>query len=73
MGFFRIGAFETPAHFHPSGFVAINIAADAFAAKTKAGELKAVIDKWEAAFKELAAAPAAPAKAEAKKAEPKKK
>ena len=43
------------------------IAADAFAAKTKAGELKAVIDKWEAAFKELAAAPAAPAKAAPKK------
>ncbi len=43
------------------------IAADAFAAKTKAGELKAVIDKWEAAFKEMAAAPAAPAKAEPKK------
>jgi len=43
------------------------IAADAFAAKTKAGELKAVIDKWEAAFKELAAAPAAAAKAAPKK------
>ena len=33
------------------------IAAEPAAAKAKAGELKAVIDKWEAAFKELAAAP----------------
>ena len=41
------------------------IAAEPAAAKAKAGELKAVIDKWEAAFKELAAAPAA--KAEGKK------
>ena len=41
------------------------IAADAVAAKAKAGELKGVIEKWEAAFKELAAAPAA--KAEGKK------
>lgn len=41
------------------------IAADAVAAKAKAGELKGVIEKWEAAFKELAAAP--PAKAEGKK------
>lgn len=40
------------------------IAADAVAAKAKAGELKGVIEKWEAAFKELAAAPA---KAEGKK------
>ena len=42
------------------------IAADAAAAKAKAGELKGVIEKWEAAFKELAAAPA-PAKAVGKK------
>jgi len=41
------------------------IAAEPATAKAKAGELKAVIDKWEAAFKELAAAPAA--KAEGKK------
>jgi hypothetical protein len=41
------------------------IAAEPAVAKAKAGELKAVIDKWEAAFKELAAAPAA--KAEGKK------
>ncbi len=41
------------------------IAADAIAAKAKAGELKGVIEKWEAALKELAAAPAA--KAEGKK------
>ena len=41
------------------------IAAEPTVAKTKAGELKGVIEKWEAAFKELAAAPAA--KPEAKK------
>jgi hypothetical protein len=41
------------------------IAADAAGAKAKAGELKGVIEKWEAAFKELAAAPAA--KADGKK------
>lgn len=41
------------------------IAADPLGAKTKAGELKAVIEKWEATFKEMAAAPAKP--------EPKKK
>jgi hypothetical protein len=43
------------------------IAADAAAAKGKAGELKSIIDKWDAAIKELAAAPAAPAKADKKK------
>jgi uncharacterized protein (DUF2164 family) len=44
------------------------IATDATAAKAKAGELKGVIEKWEATFKELAAAPDAPAaKAEGKK------
>jgi hypothetical protein len=47
------------------------IATDAAAAKGKAGELKSIIDKWEAAIKELAAAPAAapakPAKADKKK------
>jgi len=37
------------------------IAAEPAAAKAKAGELKGVIDKWEAAFKELAAPPAKPA------------
>jgi hypothetical protein len=41
------------------------IAADPLGAKTKASELKAVIEKWDAAFKEMAAAPAKP--------EPKKK
>jgi hypothetical protein len=40
------------------------IASDPLGAKTKAGELKAVVDKWDAAFKEMAAAPAKP---EAKK------
>jgi len=37
------------------------IAAEPTLAKTKAGELKGVIEKWEAAFKELAAAPVKPA------------
>jgi len=41
------------------------VAADAAGAKAKAGELKGVIEKWEAAFKELAAAPEP--KAEGKK------
>jgi hypothetical protein len=41
------------------------IAADPLGAKTKAGELKGVIEKWDATFKEMAAAPAKP--------EPKKK
>ena len=40
------------------------IAADPLGAKTKAGELKAVVEKWDATFKEMAAAPAKP---EAKK------
>ena len=34
------------------------IAADPAGAKAKAGDLKAVIEKWDATFKELAAAPA---------------
>jgi hypothetical protein len=34
------------------------IAADPAGAKAKAGDLKAIIEKWDAAFKELAAAPA---------------
>jgi len=42
------------------------IAADAAAAKARAGELKGVIEKWDAALRELAAAPA-PAKAVGKK------
>ena len=42
------------------------IAADPITAKTKASELKVVVDKWDATFKEMAAAPA-PAKPEAKK------
>lgn len=41
------------------------IAVDPLGAKTKAGELKAVVEKWDATFKEMAAAPAKP--------EPKKK
>ena len=36
------------------------IAADPLGAKAKAGQLKAVIEKWEAAFKEMVAAPAKP-------------
>ena len=36
------------------------IATDPSGAKTKGGELKAIIDKWDATFKELAAAPAKP-------------
>jgi hypothetical protein len=36
------------------------IASDPLGAKTKAGELKAVVEKWEAAFKEMAAAPVKP-------------
>jgi colicin import membrane protein len=44
------------------------IAAEPTVAKAKAGEMKGVIEKWEAAFKELAAAPAKPeAKKKAKK------
>ncbi len=37
-----------------------SVAADPAGAKTKLGELKAVVDKWDAAFKELAAAPVKP-------------
>jgi len=40
------------------------IASDPLGAKAKTGELKAVVEKWDAAFKEMAAAPAKP---EAKK------
>jgi hypothetical protein len=36
------------------------IASDPLGAKAKAGELKAVIEKWDATFKEIAAAPAKP-------------
>lgn len=36
------------------------IATDPSGAKTKGDELKAIIDKWDATFKELAAAPAKP-------------
>lgn len=43
------------------------IAADPIVAKAKAADLKALIAKWDAAFKELTAAPAKPEKA--KKAE----
>ena len=43
------------------------IAADAIAAKAKAAELKAVVEKWDAAFKEMLAAPAKPEPKKAKK------
>ena len=36
------------------------IAADPISAKVKIDELKAIVDKWDAAFKELAAAPPVP-------------
>ena len=36
------------------------IAADPVGAKTKAGDLKSILDKWDATFKELTAAPAKP-------------
>jgi hypothetical protein len=42
------------------------IATDPAGAKAKSGELKSILDKWDAAFKELAAAPAKPAKKEKK-------
>jgi len=38
------------------------IAGDPIGAKKKAGELKSIIDKWDATFKELAAIPDKPAK-----------
>ncbi|HON99672.1 MAG TPA: hypothetical protein PK836_03135 [Syntrophales bacterium] len=40
---------------------------DPLGAKKKAGELKALLDKWDAAFKELAAVPEKPAKKGKKK------
>ena len=48
------------------------IATDPAGAKAKTGELKAIIDRWDAAFKELAAAPE-PAKKQAKPAKKEKK
>jgi hypothetical protein len=48
------------------------IAANPAGAKAKAGELKAIIDRWDAAFKELAAAPE-PAKKQANPAKKEKK
>jgi len=42
------------------------IAPDPAGAKAKVGELKTIIDKWDATFKELAAAPAKSAKKEKK-------
>ncbi|MCX5847362.1 MAG: hypothetical protein NTW12_13550 [Deltaproteobacteria bacterium] len=48
------------------------IATDPAGAKAKAGELKAIIDRWDAAFKELAAAPE-PAKKQAKPAKKEKR
>jgi len=44
-----------------------SIAADPIGAKAKAGELKAAIEKWDAAFKEMLAAPAKPEPKKAKK------
>jgi hypothetical protein len=44
------------------------IAADPIGAKAKAGELKAFVEKWDAAFKELAAVPDKPEPKKAKKA-----
>jgi hypothetical protein len=38
----------------------VMIASDPAGAKAKSGELKSILDKWDAAFKELAAAPAKP-------------
>ena len=51
------------------------IATDPAGAKAKSGELKSILDKWDAAFKELAAAPAKPeaAKKAAKSAKKEKK
>ncbi|MEI8174066.1 MAG: hypothetical protein WCH07_11385 [Deltaproteobacteria bacterium] len=48
------------------------IATDPAGAKAKSGELKSIIDKWDAAFKELAAAPTKPEAAK-KAAKPAKK
>jgi hypothetical protein len=42
------------------------IAVNPAEAKVKVGELKSILDKWDATFKELAAAPAKPAKEEKK-------
>lgn len=59
-------AWETDAKSFQDGLKASKemIAADPLGAKTKAVELKAVVEKWDATFKEMAAAPAKP---EAKK------
>ncbi|MCX5855074.1 MAG: hypothetical protein NTZ24_11010 [Deltaproteobacteria bacterium] len=48
------------------------IATDPAGAKVKSGELKSILDKWDAAFKELATAPAKPEAAK-KAAKPAKK
>lgn len=42
--------------------VKAKVATDPFAAKTRVGELKSLQEKWDAVFKELAAAPAKPGK-----------
>jgi len=59
-------AWDTDAKAFEEGMKATKdmIASDPIGAKTKAAELKAIIDKWDAAVKEL---PAAPAKAETPK------
>jgi len=66
------GAWEADAKAFVEGLKAGKemIAADPFGAKAKAGQLKAVIEKWETTFKEMVAAPAKP---EAKKEEKGKK
>ncbi len=60
------GAWEADAKAFVEGLKASKamVAADPLGAKAKAGQLKAVIEKWETAFKEMVAAPAKP---EAKK------
>lgn len=56
------GAWEADAKAFVEGLKAGKemIAADPLGAKAKAGQLKAVIEKWETAFKEMVAAPAKP-------------
>jgi hypothetical protein len=63
------GAWEAEAKAFADGLKAAKemIAADPIGAKAKAGELKAVVEKWDAAFKELLAAPAKPEPKKAKK------
>jgi hypothetical protein len=57
-------AWEADAQVIESGLKATRdmIAGDPIGAKNKAAELKSIIEKWDAAFKELAAAPVKPVK-----------